>query len=180
MNLAFYIILSFIILVSLILITYLNIFNRIQKFKIKIDEAEAIVDDMLRVRYDLVLRINGIITNSVEKDYFKDFENLKNKKISNFDMDRNITEGIILYEKVKNDNKELTNNEKIKEIELELNTSEQKLEAAKSYFNLNTSKLNKLIKTFPSMLIARIHNIKVRPYFDGKDLNDDDIKDFKL
>lgn len=180
MNLAFYITLTIIILGSLGAIGYLIIFNHMQKHIIKINEAETIIDDMLRIRYDLLLRINGIIINVLEKDYFKDLEALKNKKISNFEMDRKITESINLYEKIKNDNKDLANEDKIKNIELELKGSEEKLEAAKIYFNINTSKLNELIKTFPSVIIARLHGIKIRPYFDGKNLNDEDINDFKL
>ncbi len=180
MNLLFYIVLTIIILSGLIAMGYLIIFNRIQKHTIKINEAEVIIDDMLRVRYDLLLRINGIIINALEKDYFKDLEALKNKKISNFEMDRKITEAINLYEKIKSDNKDLANEDKIKNIELELKNSEEKLEAAKIYFNMNTSKLNELIKTFPAIIIARLHNIKIRPYFDGKNLNDEDVNDFKL
>ncbi|HOP65605.1 MAG TPA: LemA family protein [Bacilli bacterium] len=180
MNLAFYIILSFIIIVGLLLIAYLNVFNKIQRLKIKIDEAETIIDDMLRDRYDLLLEINSILTTTLKKDYFKDLINLKSKKISNFDMDRQITEAVSLFSKIKNDNKDLNNNEKIKSIELNLKNNEEKLEAAKAYFNMNTSKLNELIKTFPSMIVARMHGIKIRTYFDGKNLNDEDINDFKL
>lgn len=180
MDLIFYILLSFIILFGLIGLLYLNIYNKIQIIKIRIDEAETVIDDMLRTRYDLILRASGIINVYLNHEYFKDLEALKNKKISNFDMDRKITEGLSLYEKIKNDNKTLNDDDKIKEINSSLKVNEEKLEAAKAYFNLNTTNLNAVLKTFPSMVVGRIHNIKIRPYFDGKDLNDDDINDFKL
>lgn len=180
MDMFFYIFLTLIILLCLIAFFYLNIFNKIQKLKIRIDEAETIVDDMLRTKYDLLTRINNIIINVLEHNYFKDLDDLKNKKISNFDMDRKITESISLYEKIKNDHKELINNDKLQEIDSELKINNERLEAAKAYFNINTLKFNSLIKTFPAIFIARIHNIKIKNCFDGKNLNDDDINDFKL
>lgn len=180
MELIFYLFLSFIIVFGLIGLLYLNIYNKIQRMKIRIDESETIIDDMLRLRYDLILRASNIINNYLNKEYFKDLETLRNKKISNFDMDRKITESLNLYEKIKNDNKNLCDDDKLKEIDINLKNSEERLEAAKAYFNLNTSKLNAIIKTFPSMIVSRLHNIKIRPYFDGKDLTDDDVNDFKL
>ena len=39
---------------------------------------------------------------------------------------------------------------------------------------------NKKVKKFPSDIIAKISKFKVRPYFDGKNMFDENIKDFKL
>ncbi len=180
MDLVFYLFLSLIVFFGIIAILYLIIYNKIQKIKIRIDEAETIIDDKLRFRYDQMLKASEIIFKDLNKEYFKDLESLKNKKISNFDMDRKITESISLYETLKNDNRKLEDSNDLKEVDLNLKTSEEKLEAAKAYFNMNTSKLNELVRTFPAIIVARIHNVKIRPYFDGKNLNDDDINDFKL
>ena len=56
----------------------------------------------------------------------------------------------------------------------------ERLEATKSFYNKYTSLLNKLIKKFPSNILAKIHHIEVQTYFDGKDLFDDKKEDFKL
>ena len=37
-----------------------------------------------------------------------------------------------------------------------------------------------MVKAFPSNLVALIFNFKSKLYFDGKDMSDDDIYDFKL
>ena len=58
--------------------------------------------------------------------------------------------------------------------------SDEKLEAAKSFYNKYTSKLNEVIRKFPSNIIALIHQIKTKAYFDGKNMFDDEIEDFKL
>ena len=180
MDLVFYILIILVIMASVATLIYLVLYNKIQRYKIKIDEAEAIIDDVLRLRFDLLSRLYGFIDDEKDQKYFKDFESLRIQKISNFDLDRKITEGIIVFERIKNDNKDLLDNKDIKNIEGDFKVSEEKLEAAKEYFNKHTSSLNALIKTFPSLIIAKMHNIKIKPYYDGKDLTDDDINDFKL
>lgn len=182
MNSLFYILLISIIFVSLISIIYIVSFNKIQRCKIRIDEAESIIDEKLRERFDILIKIISIL----EEDYkiknkkFNEYLELKNKKISNFDIDRKITEGLNLYSQIKNDLKEAEDDKNIKEVEKEIRLSEEHLEAAKAFYNRYTSKINILIKTFPTNIVAIIHHLKPRAYFDGKDLNDNDLNDFKL
>ena len=59
------------------------------------------------------------------------------------------------------------------------NPNEQ-INAAKKFYNKYTSKSNELVRTFPSNIIAKFHNISIRNFFDNKDMNDDIIDDFKL
>ena len=72
------------------------------------------------------------------------------------------------------DNEELNNEiEAIKRID-------EKLCAAKNYYNKNTSLENSLIRKFPTNVIAKIHKFKIKLFFDGKDMEDEIIDDFKL
>ena len=113
------------------------------------------------------------------KNYFKEYEKLNEKNISNFDMDRKLNEGFTIILKMQDDlgldgdeelNKEL---EKIRRID-------EKLCAAKNYYNKNTSLENAIIRKFPSNIIAKIHKFKVKLFFDGKDMDDEIIDDFKM
>ena len=61
-----------------------------------------------------------------------------------------------------------------------LKDNDEILEAAKSFYNKYTTEINLLIKKFPTNVIAKFHKIKLRNYFDGKNMFDDEIKDFKL
>ena len=128
------------------------------------------------------MKSSGTINKLLKKEvtYFKELEELKKKNISNFDIDRKITEGENLIFKVKNDYNSLNNNEEYIEIINALKESDEILEAAKSFYNKYTSEINLIIKSFPTNLIAKIHKIKLRNYFDGKNMFDDEIKDFKL
>ena len=122
--------------------------------------------------------INKLLKKEVT--YFKDLEKLKKEDISNFDLDRKIIEGENLIHQVKNDYKSLNDNEEYISIINDLKDSDELLEAAKSFYNKYTTEIDLLIKKFPTNIIAKFHKIKLRNYFDGKNMFDDEIKDFKL
>ncbi len=176
----FYVILIAIILICLILIAYIILYNRIQKLKIKINESETIIDEEIRKKYDFSTRMISLLNDNynIRDKSFKDFDKLKGVKISNFDLDRKITEIVNVYKQIKSDIDE--NNQNIKDLDKDLRLIEEHLEAAKLYYNNNTSKLNTMIMSFPVNIIAKIHRIKPQAYFDGKDLFDKNIDDFKL
>ena len=182
MKLILIIILIAIILIGTLVIQYIFNYNKLQEMNIKINEAESIIDNELRNKYDLVMKSSAIINKLLKKEvtYFKDLEKIKNDNISNFEIDRKITEGENLIHKVKNDYKSLEDNEEYNTIINDLKDSDEILDAAKSFFNKYTTEINLIIKKFPTNLIAKIHRIKVRNYFDGKNMFDDEIKDFKL
>ena len=176
------IVLIAIILIGILIISYIYNFNNLQEKNIKINESESIIDNELRNKYDLIMKSSTTINKLLKKEvtYFKDLEKLKKDNISNFDLDRKITEGENLIDQVKNDYKSLNDNEEYISIINDLKDSDEILEAAKSFYNKYTTEINLLIKKFPTNIIAKFHKIKLRNYFDGKNMFDDEIKDFKL
>ena len=46
--------------------------------------------------------------------------------------------------------------------------------------NKNIKEYNKMIKMFPTNLIAKIYKYEEKLFFDKKDMSDDDYNDFKL
>ena len=176
------IILIAIVLIGILIISYIYNYNNLQELNIKINESESIIDNELRNKYDLIMKSSTTINKLLKKEvtYFKDLEKLKKEDISNFDLDRKIVEGENLIHQVKNDYKSLNDNEEYINIINDLNDSDELLEAAKSFYNKYTTEINLLIKKFPTNIIAKFHKIKLRNYFDGKNMFDDEIKDFKL
>jgi len=116
----------------------------------------------------------------MKKIYFKGLDKVKNENISNFDLDRKLTEYVNVMEQIKLDFPDLSNNKGFKEIVSENKKLSEKLQAAKSYYNKYTSEQNDLIRTFPSNIVARMHGIVIKPFFDGKNMEDEIIDDFKL
>lgn len=161
---------------------YVIYYNKMQYLRTKIEHSESIIDEALRLRYDYLVRVDNIIKSTLNdnKDYFKEYINLKNKNITNFELDRKLKEAFNILYKLKDDYEDLSKNKELKEIIISIKESDEKIVATTNYFNKNTNELNGLIRKFPSTIIATIHKFKVNPFFDGKDMTDDIYDDFKL
>ncbi len=171
-----------IIIVGALGILYVYQFNKLMHSKTKIDQAEYLIDEALRNRYDILLRADKLIQTELKSDktYFKGFDKIKSEDISNFDLDRKLTEYLNLLEQIKVDYPDLMNNKAFKELLSDNKREGEKLQAAKTYYNKYTSELNDLVRTFPSNIVARMHGIAIKSFFDGKNMEDEIIDDFKL
>lgn len=179
-----YLLVSF-ILVCVFLICYICIYNYYQTYIIRINESEAFIDTTLRKRFDLLNKSIGIIEASKkekEKDepILKSIINLKSQKLSNFELDRILYDGINEFQRYKDEIPSLSENEAFLKIDLALFESESEIVSARKYYNDIITDYNKLVRHFPSNMVAKICNYKVKTYYDGKDMTDEDIQDFKL
>lgn len=175
------VILLIVIGVCLFLIWYINIYNRFQTFIIRINEAEANIDSVLRRRFDLLNKSIGIIKSTTQlEEVLPIITKLKSKKISNFELDRSLYDAINEYTIYKEDYKELMKNDSFVKIDISLNESEAEIAALRKYYNDIITDYNEVARTFPSNIVRKISRYKIRPYFDGKNMEDDDIEDFKL
>lgn len=175
-------ILIIVIGICLLLMWYINIYNTFQNFIIRINEAESFIDTTLRKRFDLLNKSIDIIksvTNS-KKDVLVMIKELKSVKLSNFDLDRKLYEAINEFNGLKESNEELKNNESFIKVDLGIIESEAEIVAARKYYNDIITDYNKLVRTFPSNIVATISRYKTKTYFDGKNMEDEDINDFKL
>ena len=170
-----------IIIGAIVGIYYITVFNKLNDLKTKIDTAESIIDENLRVKYDTLIRISNSLKVKMKenKNYFKEYEKLNKMNITNFEMDRKLNEGLTTILKMQDDAGLDSDEELNKEIEA-IKRLDEKLTAAKNYYNKNTSIENDLIRKFPTNLIAHFHNFKVKLFFDGKDMEDEIIDDFKI
>lgn len=166
-------------IILFLVIAYIFIYNKIQKRLVRIKEADAEIDETLRKRHDILLSMEKAITSSTEVKE-NNFEDFSKEKMSNFDADRRLSKIAENFKKIREDYPDELDNESFRKMVTELKIVEEKSDAAKAYYNKYTTSLNMLIKKFPSNIIARIHGIDERMYFDNKNMNDKDILDFKL
>ena len=153
-------------------------YNKMQYLNTKANQSLKIIEETLIERLNLVNEASEIIKNNIEenKDYLKEYIDIKNKNLSVFEKDEKISEALELVETLKNDNKILSDNNDIKKIVKKIKETDEKLTATKNYFNKNTKEINELIKKFPSSIIAKIHKYKISQLFKVKDINKYDIK----
>ena len=163
-------------------ITYIVYYNALQDCKVKIDEAESMIDEALRSKYDILLKLESIIKNNIKetKINFKDLNDLKKESISNFKLERKLVDTVLLISKIQDDFPELEEQKDYRELLNDIRVMDERINASKKFYNKYTSKSNELVRKFPSNIIAKFHNITIRNFFDNKDMNDDIINDFKL
>lgn len=159
-----------------------NIYNTFQTYVIRINEAEADIDSILRKRFDLLNKSIDVIKENTkcEEEVLNQIVKLRSRKLSNFDLDRKLYDGVREYDKFKEKYPKLKNNENFMKIDIALSESEAEIIAMRKYYNDIITDYNKMIRSFPSNLIAIFFKFKEKLYFDGKDMNDDIIDDFKL
>ena len=180
------ILLGMILIICLIIGTYTILYNKIQDYIIRINEVESIIDDNLRNKYDNINKaisiIKGIkeLEDKIDIKIFNEFIRLKTKKISNFDLDRDLIETENLLIILKEKYKELKSNEDMITITKKIDENNENLIVNKEYYNKNIAEYNKLIKLFPTNIIAKIAKYQEKLFFDRKDMSDDDYNDFKL
>ena len=149
--------LSIILIIIIILasggIYYVVYFNKLNDLKTKIMEAESIIDENLRIKYETLIRISNSLKKHMksDKNYFKEYEKLRDINISNFDMDRKLNEGFTLILKMIDDLNLNSDEDLNKEIE-NIRRLDEKLTATKNYYNKNTSLENAIIRKFPTNL----------------------------
>ena len=165
--------LSIIIVVCIILIVLISIYNHFQDYIIRINEADVNIDAVLRKRFDLLNKSIGIIKENTktEDDVLGMIEKLRSKKLSNFELDRNLYEAINEFQMLKEKYPKLQTCEELVKIDINLMESESEIVGLRKYYNDIITDYNKLVKSCPSNIIALIKNYKPKDYFDGNNLD---------
>jgi len=172
----------FIILFCVISLVYMLIYNKVNDLIIRINEVEANIDTNLRSKYDLINRSVSIIksNNDIKSDVFEEIVKLRSRKISNFELERKLSDAYNEFLKYKDSTEELKNNEEMIKINVSLEEISERLSILVEYYNSNITKYNKMITMFPNNIVAKINKYNTRLFFDMKNMNDEDYKDFKL
>lgn len=175
-----------IIVICIIFGIYTTLYNKIQDYIIRINEVEMILDNNLREKYDNInkcvslIKGNQTINKEIDKKMFEEIVKLRTKKISNFDLDRKLIEANNSFITLKERYKELKENKDIILITQKIDELDDNIVVNKDYYNKNIKEYNKMIKMFPTNIIAKIYKYEEKLFFDKKDMSDDDYNDFKL
>lgn len=167
--------LSIIIVVCLILIILVATYNHFQDYIIRINEADVNIDAVLRKRFDLLNKSIGIIKTNIEteEEILDEIVKLRSKKLTNFELDRNLYEAINDFHVIKEKYPELQTNEEFMKIDINLMESESEIVGLRKYYNDIITDYNKLVKSCPSNIIAILKNYKTKDYFDGNNVDNE-------
>ncbi len=148
-------------------IIYFMGYNKISIIKAKMDAANEIITKSLKDKKKLMDELYDKYKKVLKKkDYLKDFANLKDKKINNYNLDIELNNFLKTMIDLKEDNKDL-NTEEINEVFDKIDNINEVLFANKTYYNKNNNLLMKTIKGYIKV-IAKINNIKVQTSYETK------------
>lgn len=183
MDLLFFILLPIIVIICVIVSLYVYYYNKIQDLIIRINEVENIIDTSLRNKYDYLNKSISIIKGNdkeLKSEIFDEMVKLRARKISNFDLDRKLLAAYNELDSITSNNKELKESEELLKIKNNIEEIDDNLNNYRQYYNDNITEYNRIIKTIPTSIIAKIHKYQEKLFFDRKNMNDDDYNDFKL
>lgn len=175
------IVLYIIIFLVFILFIYVWLYNKIKTEILKINSVESEIDDSLRSKYDLIIKLITEI-KQVDNDN-KDFENiinLKDEDLSSFEFERKLIDVEAKIYTLMKDNSKLSKNASFNDDWYTVINIDTKIKGAEKYYNEHTTLYNNLVSKFPSSIVAKTMRLKEKKYFDGKNMYDKNIKDFKI
>ena len=166
------------VLVLVAMIWVALVFNQLTKLNNRCQEAWADVDTELKRRYDLVPNLVTVVTGYAhhERETFESVTRARNQAIASTKSptsqahDENILLGALRqlfavaerYPTLKADQHFLR-------LQQELVTTEDRIEAARRFYNANVRDFNTRIQVFPSNIIARLSGFAREDYFEIED-----------
>ena len=147
-------------------------YNKFKWIKIKISKGESSILNILENKHDILKRYIEFLKNKklFKNDEIEIYETF-NPKLSLKKNNNKLNEMNKLINTIMDNNEKLFKNETIIGLNKELNQLNIKLRGCKKYYNDNVILYNKLCKSFPSLLIAKLFHEKEKDYLDEETPN---------
>jgi LemA protein len=168
------IVLFFLAIIFLLVLMAVSLYNRLVRLRNNRDQAFADVDVQLKQRHDLIPQLvdsvkgymgheRGVLTDITEARSNAMKATTINEKIATENKLSTALEGLKVSVEAYPDLKASQN---FMELQNEISDIENKIAAARRFFNSATKELNVATELFPSNLIATLFNFKREPMFE--------------
>lgn len=163
----------FLIIVAVIFLAVISYYNHFVVMMHRAEEAWADIEVQLKRRYDLIPNLVNTVKGfaSQEKGVFESVTNARSAAMGAKDLKEkgeaeNALSGALksLFA-VSEAYPELKSNQNFLDLQRELSDTEDKIQAARRFYNGNVRDLNISIESFPGNLIAGIFGFKEREFF---------------
>ncbi|HSX39736.1 MAG TPA: LemA family protein [Candidatus Saccharimonadales bacterium] len=163
----------FLIVIALLAIFLIFIYNSFIQLANKTNEAWSDISAQLKRRYDLIPNLVSVVQvyASHEKQVFQEVTDARVKALnasSTYDKgvaDNGVRDALVKILAVAENYPELRASENFLKLQQELTDTENKIEAARRFYNGNVRNLNTQLEVFPNNLLAAILNFKKRDFF---------------
>ena len=167
------IILAIIILIAFLILIFIINYNKLKWINLKVNKGEINISGTLDKKYEILLKYFSILKEKIStKDAdFNNVDFIDNLDISSFNSKLNeLNNNINNY---LDNNEKLLKEEKINLINKELNNINICLNGLKKYYNSNLVIYNKLCKSFPSNVIAKILKYQEKEFIEDSNMEED-------
>lgn len=161
-------------IVVVLVVIVISIYNGLVRLSVRTDEAWSDIDVQLKRRYDLIPNLIETVKGYAkhEKEVFEEVtraraEALSAQSVGQKSKAENQLEGALKsIFAVAEAYPELKANENFAQLQTELSDTENKIQAARRFYNSNVRELNIAVRTFPRNIFANILGFKTRDLFE--------------
>jgi len=154
---------------------FIAVYNSLVKLNQRTDEAFSDIDVQLKRRYDLIPNLVETVKGyaSHERELFEKVTQARTAAMSATGIEEkgqaeNMLSGTLKSLFAVSENyPDLKANQNFVELQKELSDTENKIQAARRFYNGNVRDLNIKIKVFPAKLVAGMLGIKMREFFEA-------------
>ncbi|MBP9771781.1 MAG: LemA family protein [Candidatus Pacebacteria bacterium] len=164
----------FLIVLALVIVWLIAMYNRFVRLQVRSDEAWSDIDVQMKRRYDLIPNlietVKGYATH--EREAFENVTRARAAAMGAQSIDDHakaenmLTGALKSLFAVAEAYPDLKANQNFLELQRELSDTENKIQAARRFYNGNVRDLNTAVQTFPSNLIAGMFGFSKRDFFD--------------
>jgi LemA protein len=161
-------------IVVLVVVTNVLIYNRLVALRARVDNGWSQIDVQLRRRYDLIPNlvetVRGYATH--ERELFERVTQARARAIDatavpdQATAEDQITAGLRQLIAVAEAYPDLKANQNFLALQEELSGTESKIAYARQFYNDQVMRLNTLIGSFPSNMVAKVFGFTTREFFD--------------
>jgi len=164
-------------LVAIVLVYGVLLFNHLVSLRNRTDNGWSQIDVQLRRRYDLIPNLVETVKGYAahEREVFEHVAEARTSAIGaqgvgdQAQAENQITAGLRRLLAVAENYPELKANENFLALQEELTSTESKIAYARQFYNDQVMRLNTLIQSFPSNLVASAFGFKPREFFEIDD-----------
>jgi LemA protein len=158
-------------------------YNRLVRLSVSADEGESEIDVQLKRRHDLIPNLVETVKGyaSHERGTFERVTEARGAAISaQGTRDRAAAEGELSQAlgrllAVAEAYPDLKANQNFLELQRELTATEDRIQAARRFYNTQVEALNTKIQSLPSKIVARMGNFRQREFFELEDRADAEV-----
>ncbi len=160
-------------IIAAIIIVTVSIYNSLVRLRTRVEEAWSDIDVQLKRRYDLIPNlistVKGYATHEqtlLEKLTQERANAMNSGGVAKADAENALSGTLRTLFAVAENYPDLKANQNFLELQRELSDTENKIQAARRFYNTTVMELNTKVDTFPSGIIASWFNFTKREFFE--------------